>query len=99
MASARELLDKADALMRRNRGDAAAATDTDIPVLTEAIPDPVADDADFPILTEAVSPADTEVQQSAAAPADGERQVAAGVAKDAVRSDETVGEARVPAKA
>ena len=69
MASARELLDKADALMRRNRSAAAVATDTEIPVLTEAIPMAEPDDADFPVLTDAVNPAEAEVQPPAAAPA------------------------------
>jgi hypothetical protein len=96
MASARELLDKADALMRRNRGDAASSTDTDIPVLTEAVPDASAEDADLPMLMDAVSPVEADVQQAAAAPEDGQRQAAAGVAKDAIRSDETVPETGTP---
>ena len=37
MATARELLEEADALMRRNRAQEAAATHADIPVLTEAV--------------------------------------------------------------
>src|SRR4051794_22714894 len=37
MATARELLEEADALMRRNRAQEAAAAHADIPVLTEAV--------------------------------------------------------------
>src|SRR5664279_4377654 len=53
MASARELLEQADALMQRNRTRAGA----DIPVLTDAVADPVlvsvAANADVPVLTDA----------------------------------------------
>ena len=52
MPTARELLEQADALMRRNRGVGA-----DIPVLTEAVPEPLASTeslAEIPVLTDQV---------------------------------------------
>ncbi|HXX84990.1 MAG TPA: hypothetical protein VEN29_13530 [Casimicrobiaceae bacterium] len=52
MPTARELLEQADALMRRNRG-----TGVDIPVLTEAVPEPHAAAemrAEIPVLTDQV---------------------------------------------
>src|SRR5664279_772916 len=59
MASARELLEQADALMQRNRARAGA----DIPVLTDAVADPVlasvAANADVPVLTDAVVESET----------------------------------------
>ncbi len=54
MATARELLDQADALMRRNRG----RDEVDIPVLTDVvagIPANDEPDADVPVLTEVVA--------------------------------------------
>lgn len=54
MASARELLEQADALMRRNRGRSSAV---DIPVLTDVVAAVPANDepeADVPVLTEVV---------------------------------------------
>ena len=52
MPTARELLEQADALMRRNRG-----TGVDIPVLTDAVPEPLASteaQAEIPVLTDQV---------------------------------------------
>jgi len=52
MPTARELLEQADALMRRNR-----ETSADIPVLTEAVPEPLAGteaQAEIPVLTDQV---------------------------------------------
>jgi len=51
MPTARELLEQADALMRRNRG-----TGVDIPVLTEAVPAlyPARTQAEIPVLTDQV---------------------------------------------
>jgi hypothetical protein len=51
MPTARELLEQADALMRRNRG-----TGVDIPVLTEAVPAlyPAKTQAEIPVLTDQV---------------------------------------------
>ena len=54
MASARELLEQADALMRRNRG----RSEPDIPILTDVVAGPSANDdqlSDVPVLTEAVA--------------------------------------------
>jgi hypothetical protein len=54
MASARELLEQADALMRRNRG----RNDVDIPVLTDAVAGAPANEepeADLPVLTDVVA--------------------------------------------
>jgi hypothetical protein len=54
MASARELLEQADALMRRNRGRSSAV---DIPVLTDVVAGVPANDepeADVPVLTDVV---------------------------------------------
>lgn len=54
MASARELLEQADALMRRNRG---RSSGVDIPVLTDVVAGVPANDepdADVPVLTEVV---------------------------------------------
>jgi hypothetical protein len=54
MASARELLDQADALMRRNRG----RDELDIPVLTDVVAGVPANDepdTDVPVLTEVVA--------------------------------------------
>ncbi len=54
MASARELLDQADALMRRNRG----RDELDIPVLTDVVAGVPANDepdSDVPVLTEVVA--------------------------------------------
>ena len=76
MPTARELLEQADALMRRNR----AAVDDDIPVLTDAVPsaqeaksrfapplrpaaapaDSLDDSSDAPLLTDAVEEIDAE---------------------------------------
>ena len=66
MASARELLDQADALMRRNRG----RSELDIPVLTDVvagIPANDEPDADVPVLTEVVA---ADVVAAAASPQD-----------------------------
>ncbi|HKW80632.1 MAG TPA: hypothetical protein VJQ49_06465, partial [Casimicrobiaceae bacterium] len=55
MASARELLEQADRLMRRNRGGG------DIPVLTEVVVDaplPAEAEEDVPLLTDVVESAD-----------------------------------------
>ena len=55
MASARELLEQADALMRRNRGRSSAV---DIPVLTDVVAAVPANDepeADVPVLTDVVA--------------------------------------------
>src|SRR5215831_1773906 len=51
MPTARELLEQADALMRRNRG-----TGVDIPVLTEAVPElyPAKTRSEIPVLTDQV---------------------------------------------
>ena len=54
MASARELLEQADALMRRNRG---RSSGVDIPVLTDVVAGVPANDeaeADVPVLTEVI---------------------------------------------
>ena len=52
MASARELLEQADALMRRNRG---RSSEVDIPVLTDVVAGvPANDEADIPVLTEVI---------------------------------------------
>jgi hypothetical protein len=54
MASARELLEQSDALMRRNRG----RNDVDIPVLTDVVAGAPANDepdADLPVLTDVVA--------------------------------------------
>ncbi len=56
MATARELLEQADALMRKNRGRG----DADFPILTDAIDEPVAviAEAAIPILTQRIQPAE-----------------------------------------
>ena len=65
MASARELLEQADALMRRNRGRGSAV---DIPVLTDVVAGVSANDepgADVPVLTDVVeagAPEDADLQ-------------------------------------
>jgi len=55
-ATARELLEQADALMRKNRGRG----DADFPILTDAIDEPVAAiaEAAIPILTQRIQPAE-----------------------------------------
>src|ERR1700709_2115908 len=54
MASARELLDQADALMRRNRGGSVEAA-AEIPLLTDVVDHREgADESDFPVLMDAV---------------------------------------------
>jgi len=56
MATARELLEQADALMRKNRGRG----DTDFPILTDAVDEPVVAavaEGAIPVLTERVAPA------------------------------------------
>src|SRR2546421_13072018 len=63
MATARELLEQADALMRKNRGRVEAA---DIPVLTDAVEAPLAPAsstslADVPVLTDAIEAPAVEV--------------------------------------
>jgi len=63
MASARELLDQADALMRRNRG----RSGVDIPVLTDVVARVPANDepdADVPVLTEVVAAGVVDVADS-----------------------------------
>src|SRR5213594_4366103 len=65
MPTARELLEQADALMRRNR----IRTEADIPVLTEIVEQPAASEAsddDVPLLTEAVD--EIEVDAAASSP-------------------------------
>jgi hypothetical protein len=60
MASARELLEQADALMRRNRGRGSAV---DIPVLTDvviAVPANDEPEADVPVLTDVVASGATD---------------------------------------
>jgi hypothetical protein len=69
MASARELLEQADALMRRNRGRSGA----DIPVLTDVVAGAPANDereTDVPVLTEVVDVSVVEPAQPPAAAAD-----------------------------
>ncbi len=73
MATARELLEQADALMRRNR---ARSDVSDIPVLTDIVAGPaLAEQTDVPVLTDAVEevvvdivplPAETPRRQTAA---------------------------------
>lgn len=53
MPTARELLEQADALMRRNRG----AGSEDVPVLTDVVGEPPGVDDDVPVLTAVVQPA------------------------------------------
>ena len=71
MPTARELLDQADALMRKNRG----RSDSDIPVLTDAIagtPSQLrvpAVDVDIPVLTEIVAEAIVDVPPPGPTPA------------------------------
>ncbi len=70
MASARELLEQADALMRRNRG---RSSGVDIPVLTDVVAGVPANDeadADIPVLTEVIEAgAIGEAELKAAMPA------------------------------
>src|SRR5439155_8348751 len=73
MATARELLAQADALMRRHRSGG------DIPVLTDDIPDesPAADsEADIPLLTDQVE--EVLVEAVALSPQSHELQVVSG---------------------
>ena len=69
MPTARELLEQADALMRRNRGRA----DPDIPVLTEVVGDESVvndgSDEDIPVLTQTVDETVVEVDDSPLVPA------------------------------
>lgn len=71
MASARELLEQADALMRRNRG---RSSGVDIPVLTDVVAGVPANDepdADVPVLTEVVEAGavgDADLQPAAPVP-------------------------------
>jgi hypothetical protein len=55
MASARELLEQADALMRRNRGGSIVEPAAEIPLLTDVVADEGgADEGDFPVLMDAI---------------------------------------------
>jgi len=67
MASARELLEQADALMRRNRG---RSSGVDIPVLTDVVAGVPANDeaeADVPVLTEVIEAGAIDEGESKAA--------------------------------